>query len=81
MIEHEDRSVSFVTFLAGRAFLDPEFRERLLENPGYVAKTMGLHLTESQIEQLKSLDRAMVEEWVGTFEGTVGKPIMALSAW
>ena len=81
MIEREDRNLKFVTFLAGQAFLDAEFRERLLENPEYEARKLGLHLTKGQIENLKSLDSAMVDEWMATFEGTVGQPIMAMSAW
>ncbi|MFN2147449.1 MAG: Os1348 family NHLP clan protein [Anaerolineales bacterium] len=81
MIEQEGHELNFLPYLAGRAFLDPTFREQFLNNPGYAARQLGLHLTESQIEHLKALDPAEVEGWVDQFEGFAGQPIMAMSAW
>lgn len=75
------RGPKFATFLAGKAFLDPEFRAMLLENPQAAANQLGLHLTSSQVEHLKSLDAAAVDEWVAGFEGYTEQSIMAMSAW
>lgn len=80
-MEDQVRGPKFTAFLAGRAFLDQNFRERFLEDPEGVANRLGLHLSESQIEHLKSLDPAAVNEWVDGFEGYVGQSIMAMSAW
>lgn len=71
----------FAIFLAGKAFLDPEFRAKLLENPQAAANRFGLHLTDSQAEHLKSLDPGAVDEWVGQFERYNEQSIMAMSAW
>ncbi len=82
-MEEQERAQGpkFATFLAGRAFLDPDFRAKLLENPQAAANRFGVHLTESQVEHLKSLDPAAVDEWVGQFEGYTDQSIMAMSAW
>ena len=83
MIEQEDRvsRYSLLPFLAGRAFLDPDFRQRLMENPQAVAKQFDLELTESQVENIKSLDQAKIDEWMAQFEGYTGQTIMTMSAW
>jgi hypothetical protein len=83
MFEQEDRSsrYSLLPLLAGRAVLDAQFRERLMENPRAVARQFDLQLTDSQVENIKSLDQAQIDEWVGQFEGYAGQTIMAMSAW
>ncbi len=81
MMEYKENDFNFLPYLAGRAFLDPAFREQLLKDPELAAAGLGLHLTERQIEKLGSLDEAMINEWVAGFERTVGQPIMAMSAW
>lgn len=80
-MEQDHRGKKFEAFLAGRAFLSASFRERFLADPEYAANALGLHLTESQIEHLQSLDPDKVEEWVAEFENYVGQTIVAMSAW
>ncbi|MGD8865612.1 MAG: Os1348 family NHLP clan protein [Anaerolineales bacterium] len=83
MIEHDDQSsrYSLLPFLAGKVFLDAEFRERFMENPRAVARQFDLQLTDSQVENIKSLNQAQIDEWVAQFEGYTGQTIMAMSAW
>lgn len=80
-MESRDRGFNLLPYLAGRALLDEDFRERLLENPGQAARELGFYLTESQIEQVKSVDPAAVNDWVNNFEGYVGQPVMAMVTW
>lgn len=83
MIEQDDRSsrYSLLPVLAGRAFLDEDFRERLMENPRVVAGQFDLHLTDEQVENIKSLDQADIDAWMAEFESYTGQTIMAMSAW
>jgi hypothetical protein len=80
-MESRDHSFNLLPYLAGRALLDADFRERLLENPGQAAQELGFYLTESQIEQIKAVDPAAVNDWVTNFEGYVGQPVMAMVTW
>ena len=83
MLESErgDNNFNFLPYLAGRAFLDPDFRAYLLENPEAAATSLGLHLSESQLENLQSVNAEMVDEWVAQFQEYTGQSIMAMSAW
>jgi len=81
MIESEGGKMNLLPFLAGMAALDAEFRDRFLEDPEYVARELGLYLTENQVRNIQALDPAQVAEWFSNFEGQVGQPIMAMSAW
>jgi hypothetical protein len=76
-----DNKFSFLPYLAGRAFLDPEFRTYLLENPEAAASSLGLQLSNSQLENLQSVNADMVDEWMAQFEKYTGQSIMAMSAW
>jgi hypothetical protein len=46
-----------------------------------VARQFDLQLTDSQVENIKSLNQAQIDEWVAQFEGYTGQTIMAMSAW
>ena len=83
MMEYEqrDRELNFIPYLAGRAFLDPEFRERLLSDPEEAATSVGLHLSPNQIEKLGSLNAEVIEDWVAQFHEYTGQTVMAMSAW
>ena len=41
--------------LIGRAVMDKEFREQLLNDPEGAARAAGFNLTDAELEQLKSL--------------------------
>lgn len=78
---HSGQGPKFAIFLAGKAFLDPDFRAMLLENPQAAANQFGIHLTPTQVEHIKTLDSAAVDEWVNGFEGYTDQDVMAMSAW
>lgn len=55
--------------LIGRAIQDPEFRRQLLSNPeGAVAET-GYELDRDQIEALKNLDPAAIDQAIEVLVG------------
>lgn len=55
--------------LIGRAIQDPEFRRQLLSNPeGTVAET-GYELDRDQIEALKNLDPAAIDQAIEVLVG------------
>jgi hypothetical protein len=80
-MESRERGFNLLPYLAGQALLNADFRERLLENPGQAARELGFCLSENQIEQIKAIDPAQVDEWVNNFEGYVGQPVMAMVTW
>ena len=77
----EQNPMNLLPFLAGQILLDASLREHFLQHPQEVAHELGLHLTESQIENIMTLDPGQIEAWVEGFEGYAGQPIMAMSAW
>jgi hypothetical protein len=48
--------------IAGKALADPEFRQKLLDDPEAAVKEAGLELSEEQMNALKEVDREMLDE-------------------
>jgi hypothetical protein len=48
--------------VAGKAIADPEFRQKLLDNPEAAVKEAGIDLTPEQMEALKNMDKAEMEK-------------------
>jgi len=62
--------------LVGRAIQDSEFRNRLLEDPAAVVAVEGFDLTDEQIEALRNLDAAAVDQAIDAMLGD-----LATSKW
>jgi len=62
--------------LVGRAIQDSEFRNRLLEDPAAVVAAEGFDLTDEQIEALRNLDAAAVDQAIDAMLGD-----LATSKW
>lgn len=62
--------------LVGRAIQDGEFRRRLLADPSAVAAAEGYDLTDAQIEALRNLDAASVDQAIDAMLGD-----LATSKW
>lgn len=62
--------------LVGRAIQDSEFRRRLLADPGAVVAAEGYDLTDAQLEALRSLDAAAVDQAIDAMLGD-----LATSKW
>ena len=43
--------------IAGKALVDPEFRQKLSEDPEAAVKEVGIELTPDQIKALKEMDK------------------------
>jgi len=48
--------------VAGKAIAEPEFRQKLLDNPEAAVKEAGIDLTPEQMEALKNMDKAEMEK-------------------
>lgn len=79
--QSQSKNVNILWLLAGKALVDPDFRALLLEHPQAAANMLGLHLTPHQVEHIKNLDQAQVDEWVYGFEEYTSQDVMAMSAW
>lgn len=53
--------------LAGKVLLEPEFRERFLDDPEGAAESIEVTLTAEQANFLKTLDRKAVEDLATDF--------------
>lgn len=47
--------------VAGKAVADPEFRQKLIEDPEAAVKEVGIELTPEQIQALKEMDKEQFE--------------------
>ena len=48
--------------VAGKAVADPEFREKLLDDPEAAVKEAGIDLTDEQMKALKEMDKEQLKE-------------------
>jgi acyl-CoA hydrolase len=48
--------------VAGKAIADPEFRQKLLEDPEAAVKGAGIDLSPDQMKALKDMDKAELEK-------------------
>jgi len=62
--------------LVGRAIQDSEFRRRLLAYPDVVVAAEGDDLTDAQLEALRNLDAAAVDQAIDAMLGD-----LATSKW
>jgi hypothetical protein len=68
-------------YLAGKALLDEEFRERLFSDPEATARDYGVALNEYQIKNLKAIDRSRAMEWLAEVEARVGLAPSQVGHW
>jgi hypothetical protein len=68
-------------YLVGLALFDESFRAYLLEEPGQAAASVGVHLSDSQIEHLAAVTPEQVQSWLDLSESELGFTIMAASGW
>lgn len=47
--------------IAGKALADPEFRQKLMEDPEAAVKDAGIELTDEQMAALKEMDKDQLE--------------------
>ena len=50
--------------VAGKALADPEFRQKLLENPKAAVEEAGIELTPEQIQALEEMDKEQFEQGI-----------------
>ena len=48
--------------VAGKAIADPDFRQKLLDNPEAAVKEAGIDLTDEQLKALNEMDKAELEK-------------------
>ena len=48
--------------VAGKALADPEFPQKLLEDPEAAVKEAGIELSDEQIQALKEMDKGRFDE-------------------
>jgi hypothetical protein len=48
--------------VAGKAVADPEFRQKLIEDPESAVKVAGIELSAEQMDALKNLDKEQLEK-------------------
>lgn len=68
------------TYLVGLAFLDEEFRKFLLADPQAAANSVGISLTDTQVEFIASLNPDDLDAWLADAEPILGSPL-ELSGW
>lgn len=47
--------------VAGKALADPEFRQKLIDNPEAAVKEAGFELTPEQLKSLKEMDKKQLD--------------------
>jgi len=57
MAEQDDLRI-----VAGKAIADPEWRQKLLDDPEAAVKEAGINLTPEQMQSLKDMDKAELEK-------------------
>ena len=48
--------------VAGKAIADPDFRQKLLDDPEKAVKSAGIELSADQMKALKDMDKAELEK-------------------
>jgi hypothetical protein len=48
--------------VAGKAVADPEFRQKLIDDPEAAVKSAGIQLSDEQMKTLKEMDKAELEK-------------------
>ena len=54
--------------VAGKAVADPEFRQKLIDDPEAAVKEAGIELTPEQIQALKEMDKEQFEEGISDLD-------------
>ncbi len=60
--------------LIGLACIDPEFRQKLIQDPEAAAKEYGVDLTPEEMENLKKVNPADIDEFADHFVARFGTP-------
>jgi hypothetical protein len=55
--------------VAGKALADPEFRQKLLDDPEAAVKEAGIDLSGEQMKALKEMDKDQFEKGLEDIEG------------
>lgn len=62
--------------VAGKALSDPEFRQKLLDDPETAVKEAGFDLSDEQIEALKEMDSEQFEKGLAEIDER-----LSMSCW
>jgi hypothetical protein len=54
--------------VAGKALADPEFRQKLIDDPEAAVKEAGIELTDDQMEALRQMDKEQFEQGIGELD-------------
>lgn len=54
--------------VAGKALADPEFRQKLIDDPQAAVEEVGLELSDEQIKALKEMDKEQLEQGLTDFD-------------
>lgn len=60
--------------LIGMACIDPEFRHKLIEDPEAAAKEYNVELTPQELENLRKVNPADIDEFADHFVSRFGTP-------
>ena len=54
--------------VAGKAVADPEFRQKLIENPESAVKEAGINLTDDQLKALIEMDKEKFKQGISELD-------------
>jgi hypothetical protein len=54
--------------VASKALADPQFRQKLLDDPETALEEAGIELDEEQVKALKEMDREQLEQGLGELD-------------
>ena len=54
--------------VAGKALADPEFRQKLIDDPEAAVKAAGIELSGEQLKALKEMDKEELEAGLGDLD-------------
>jgi hypothetical protein len=54
--------------VAGKALSDPEFRQKLIDDPQAAIEGAGLELSDEQMKALKEMDKEQLEQGLTEFD-------------
>lgn len=54
--------------VAGKALADPEFRQKLMDDPEAAVKEAGINLSDEQMKSLKEIDKEQFEQDLAEFD-------------
>jgi hypothetical protein len=71
IVKKEDKEMATQNDLravAGKALADPDFRQKLIDDPEAAVKEAGIALTDGQMEALRQMDREQFERGIGELD-------------